>query len=103
MLLSYLAPSNSPASSGTETSPVPLSPRRSKSTKSLWCKLYFKLKEINTFDYFGLLIVSGNGFNSPIYESCHSLGEIREMMLPVDYSISLDKLVKDRNKASSHN
>lgn len=86
MLFSYLAPSNSPASSRTETSPVPLSLRRLKSTKSPWCKLYFKLKDINAFDCSGSLIVSGNGFNSPIYESCHSLGEIREIMLLVDYS-----------------
>lgn len=63
------------------------------------CKLHFKLKEINAFDYLDSSIESGNGFSDPVYETFDSLGENKEndaeawLLL-----ISLDKWLKDRNR-----
>ncbi|XP_031204443.1 Friend virus susceptibility protein 1-like [Mastomys coucha] len=90
---------NSPAPSATEASPVTPSPGNSESTESPWYELYYKLKEINEFDYPDSPIVSNNGLGDPVYETFDSLGENKGndaagwLLL-----VSLDKLIKDRNE-----
>lgn len=90
---------NSPAPSATEVSPVTPSPGSLESTEGPWYELYYKLKEINEFDYPGSPIVSDNGLGDPVYETFDSLGENKEndaagwLLLA-----SLDKLIKDRNE-----
>ena len=55
-----------PAPSATESSPDTLSFTLLKNMKGLWWKLYFKLKEANTFDYLDPSIVTGNELGDPV-------------------------------------
>lgn len=90
---------NSPAPSATEATLVTPSPGSSESTESPWCELYYKLREINDFDYPDLPIVSTDGLGDLVYETFDRLGENKGntaagwLLL-----ISLDKLIKDRNE-----
>ncbi|KAL6037658.1 hypothetical protein STEG23_020039 [Scotinomys teguina] len=78
---------------------VASSPGSLENAESPWCELYYKLKELNAFDYPDSPIVSGNVFDDPVYETFDSLGENKEndaagwLLLA-----SLDKLIEDRNE-----
>lgn len=86
---------NSSEPSATVTS----SPGSLENAESPWCELYYKLKELDAFDYPDSPIVSGNGCDDSVYETFDSLGENKEndaagwLLLA-----SLDKLIKDRNE-----
>ena len=59
-----------------------------KSTESPLCKLYFKLKGINYFDYLNSAIVDSNGFTGVIYENGEILREIRKMFILISLNYS---------------
>ncbi|EGW01337.1 Friend virus susceptibility protein 1 [Cricetulus griseus] len=83
----------SPALSTTEASPV------RENAESPWCELYYKLKEMDAFDYPDSPIVNGSEFGNSVYETFDSLGENKEndaagwLLLG-----SLGRLIKDRNE-----
>ena len=63
-----------------------------------WWKLYFKLKDVNAFDYLDPSIVSGNGLVDPVYENIQSLGENKENYFAGSLLVaSMDKLIKEKN------
>lgn len=60
---------------------------------------YFKLKEVNTFDYFDSSVVTANELGDLVYENIYSFGENKEN----DFGgllllASLNKLIKERNE-----
>lgn len=82
-----------------EASPVTPSPGSSENAENPWCELYYKLKEIEAFDYPDSPVVNGNGFGGPIYETFDSLGENKENYAAGWLLLgSLDRLIKDRNE-----
>ncbi|XP_026641285.1 Friend virus susceptibility protein 1-like [Microtus ochrogaster] len=86
---------NSPAPSTTATP----SPGILENTESPWCELYYKLKEIEAFDYPDSPIVSDSGFDNLVYATFDSLGENKENNAAGWFLLlSLDKLIKDRNE-----
>ncbi|XP_052048775.1 Friend virus susceptibility protein 1-like [Apodemus sylvaticus] len=88
-----------PAPSATEASAVTPSPGSSESTESPWYELYYKLKEINEFDYPDSTAVSNSGLGDPVYETFDSLGENKGNDAAGWFLLaSLDKLIKDRNE-----
>lgn len=89
-----------PTHTVTKASPLPgSSPGNSKNTKSPGCKLYFKLREIDTFDYPDSPTVSNNGFGDPVYETLDSL-EKNKKNDAAGWLIlaSLDKQTTDRGE-----
>ena len=60
--------SNLSVPSTTETSPEILCPGRLENIEGPWWKIYFKLKEVNAFEYLDSSIVTGNGLCDPVHE-----------------------------------
>lgn len=74
-------PSNSPAPLTAETSSDTLSPGSSENIEGPWWKLYFKLKQVNAFDYLDPSIVIDNGLGERYMKTSTVRGQIRKMIL----------------------